>query len=284
MNVFDIKNRIDSDIVKKIFSNGKNAKKYLKILNVKVSSKAKTSELYDEIVKTWDYKKAISIIREIFKETDKFKNGLNGSETVQILLQEWNQLDLGNIEWPFSQGQFDGFVQSINSEKVERSIKDDKVKAAAVCYRRIKEINTERNDFLETLIFFKNENVIPTLSNSKGVDFFINGISFDQKVSRSVTQKFKNDFGVTWKQKAIENPNLVAEYLYTNQDEGRFGCTPRLYIVYLDEDIEPVEIKKIIENTNLDIPLDVTFTYNHKSTGNKTYKTQCFVILLGKQI
>ena len=42
--------------------------------------------------------------------------------------------------------------------------KDEKVKIAAVKYRRIKEINTVRNDFIETLIFEKNENILPTLN------------------------------------------------------------------------------------------------------------------------
>jgi hypothetical protein len=43
-----------------------------------------------------------------------------------------------------------------------------------VKFRRLKEINTLRNDFLETLIFDKNQNIIPTLQHNRGVDFFIN--------------------------------------------------------------------------------------------------------------
>lgn len=113
------------------------------------------------------------------------------------------------------------------------------------------------------------------------MDFFINGISFDQKVSRSVTDKFKKDFQENWKNKAIQNPALVAKYLYEQQDEGRFGSSPRLYIVYLDEDISPITIKNSIEKINLDEPLDITFTFKHKNIGEKTYKTQAFVILLG---
>jgi len=84
--------------------------------------------------------------------------------------------------------------------------KDSKVKNAAIKYRRIKEINTKRNDYLESLIFLKNDNIIPTLAHTRGVDFFINGVSFDQKVSRSVTNEFKKDFGVDWKKEAINNP------------------------------------------------------------------------------
>ena len=153
-----------------------------------------------------------------------------------------------------------------------------------VRYRRIKEINTERNDFLESLIFAKNPNIIPTLSHSRGVDFFINGISFDQKVSRSVTNEFKKDFGNKWREKALKEPHLVAQYLYSYQDEGRFGYAPRLFVVYLDEDISPLEVKDIITNTNLKNPLDITFTYKHKDIGNRTYKTQSFIILLSRNL
>lgn len=280
MEVFDIKSRIDYDLVKKIFSNAKNGKLFLEKINIKTKSLT-TKEIYNTIVNNWNYDIALPIIREIFKNSDKFKRGSNGAETVKILLKEWKELGFGNVSWPFSQGAFDNFVQSLNSESISRNLKDEKVKIAAVKYRRIKEINTERNDFLESLIFLKNDNIIPTLSNTKGVDFFINGISFDQKVARSVTKEFMSDFGENWKEYAIKNPQKVAEYLYRLQDEGRFGSNPRLFIVYLDENISPLSVKEIIERINLDKPLDISFTYKHKDVGEKSYKTQAFVILLG---
>lgn len=282
MEVFDIKNRIDTKLVQKIFGNAKNSIHFLRqICDDNFSNNLKSQEIYNLIVQKWDYEVALPVIRKIFKETEKFEKGLQAENTIKILLNEWKELKFGEIKWPFSQGAFDNFVQGINSEKSSRTIKDEKVKDAAVRYRRIKEINTERNDFLESLIFEKNKNIIPTLSHKRGVDFFINGVSFDQKVSRSVTDKFKDDFQENWKNKAIENPALVAKYLYEQQDEGRFGSSPRLYIVYLDEDISPITIKNSIEKINLDEPLDITFTFKHKNTGERTYKTQAFVILLG---
>ncbi len=280
MEVFDIRERIDFCLVKKIFGNADNAKVFLRKLEVDITNIKNATEIFNAIVQNWNYDKAKPIIREIFKNSPKYKNGLQGEQTIQILLEEWSKKGFGNIEWPFSQGAFDTFVQSINSEKVDREQKDEKVKDAAVRYRRIKEINTERNDFLESLIFQKNENIIPTLSHSRGIDFFINGISFDQKVSRSVTSQFQQKYGENWKQEAKKNPQLVAQYLYSYQDEGRFGSSPRLFIVYLDENISPIKARSIIENTNLDTPLEITFTYKHKDLGERAYKTQAFVILM----
>lgn len=141
-------------------------------------------------------------------------------------------------------------------------------------------VNTVRNDFIETLIFEKNENILPTLNHRRSVDFFIDGISFDQKVAKSPTNEFKRDFKDDWKNYAIEHPEKVAEYLYKYQDEGRFGADSRLLVVYLDEDVTIERIAEIIQETNLEEPLDVTFEYNHKSQGTKSYRVNCFVVLL----
>ena len=199
---------------------------------------------------------------------------------MKVLISEWNKLSLGKIEWPFSQGAFDDFVQRINSEKSSGTEKDNKVKIAAVKYRRIKEINTVRNDFIETLIFEKNDNILPTLNHRRGVDFFINGESFDQKVAKSPTNEFKRKFKDNWRNVAINNPEKVAEFLYKYQDEGRFGADSRLLIVYLDEDVSVETIKNKIDNFDLNKPLNITFTYKHKTLGEKTYKVSCYIILL----
>jgi len=239
-----------------------------------------TNELWEKIVKEWDYNEAIKIIRKFFERTDKYKNGKDADNAMKILIDEWKNLNLGKIEWPFSQGAFDEFVQRINSENSNGTEKDKKVKIAAVKYRRIKEINTVRNDFIETLIFEKNDNILPTLNHRRGVDFFINGESFDQKVAKSPTNEFKRKYKEKWRETAINHTELVAEYLYKYQDEGHFGADSRLLIVYIDEDVSVDRIKTIIDNFDLDNPIEITFSYKHKTQGVKTYKVQCYIILL----
>ena len=294
----NIKKNMSEDIAKKIFGKKENAENYLQelkkikpiSLKTRVISRGRnkgniildynTSELWKKIVKEWDYDNALKIIRNIFKTTKKYKNGKEADNAMKILIDEWEKLKLGKIEWPFSQGAFDDFVQRVNSEKSDGFCKDEKVKIAAVKYRRIKEINTVRNDFIETLIFEKNDNILPTLNHRRGVDFFINGESFDQKVAKSPTNEFKRKYKDKWKETAIKHPEIVAEYLYKFQDEGRFGADSRLLIVYLDEDVKVDRIKKIIEDFDLDNPIDITFSYNHKTQGIKTYKVSCYTILL----
>ncbi|MDD3901961.1 MAG: hypothetical protein PHX22_12125 [Dysgonamonadaceae bacterium] len=256
----------------KTISRGKNAGKKVLVLE--------TKELWKAVVDSWDYEESKKIIRYIFKATEKYKSGKEADSAMDVLIKEWQSLKLGSIAWPFSQGAFDEFVQRVNSEKENGFVKDEKVKVAAVKYRRIKEINTVRNDFIETLIFEKNNNILPTLNHRRGVDFFINGVSFDQKVAKSPTNEFKRHFKDEWREMAIKKPELVAEYLYKYQDEGRFGADPRLLVVYIDEDVSIDKIREIINKTDLNNPVEINFSYKHKNLGEKNYKVPCFVILL----
>ena len=293
-----IKSQLSDDLAKKIIGNKENATKYLialdqikPILSLKFKTPTKgknvdkkvlnleTKELWKAVVESWNYEVSKNIIREIFKQTEKYKNGKEADNAMSILVDEWNNLNLGKINWPFSQGAFDEFVQRINSEKETGLIKDEKVRTAAVKYRRIKEINTVRNDFIESLIFEKNQNILPTLNHRRGVDFFINGVSFDQKVAKSPTGEFKKHYKENWREIAISKPELVAEYLYKYQDEGRFGADPRLLVVYIDEDVSIARIRQIINETDLDNPIEINFSYKHKNQGEKTYKVPCFVVL-----
>ena len=299
MTIKHIKSGFSEDLAKKILGNAETAAEYLLRLNAakpvpalkfRVATRGKNAgkkvlalnsrEIWKAVVDSWDYEPSKEVIRSLFRETDKYKAGKEADEVMRVLIKEWRALKLGGIAWPFSQGAFDEFVQRVNSEKKGGSAKDKEVKDAAVKYRRIKEINTVRNDFIETLVFEKNEDILPTLSHRRGVDFFINGISFDQKVAKSPTSQFKRDFGDGWRDAAIKNPKVVAEYLYRHQDEGRFDADPRLLVVYIDEDVSIGRIREIIGSTDLTRPSEINFTYSHKALGEKSYKAHCFVILL----
>jgi len=294
----DIKNKFSSDCARKIFGNSEQALDFLlelqRIKKFELPTRVKqrgqfagqvqvdlsNAEIWPKIVEHWDYDASLPIIREMFTRTKKYQSGKDSYNTMNLLLKEWEKVKLGQIAWPFSQGDFDGFVQRVNAESISGFEKDEKVKVAAVKYRRIKEINTVRNDFIETLIFEKNKNILPTLNHRRSVDFFINGVSFDQKVAKSPTKQFRRDFGDVWKQHAIDHPEEVAAYLYRYQDEGRFGADSRLLVVYLDEDVSIDTIAQTIEATDLQEPIEVTFDYSHKTQGTKTYKVNCFIILL----
>ena len=48
---------------------------------------------------------------------------------------------------------------------------------------------------LSSMRFFKNNSeVFPTLKHSAGLDYFVDGVPYDQKVSRSLGAMFKKDY------------------------------------------------------------------------------------------
>lgn len=117
--------------------------------------------LWKKVISSWNYKDSLKVIRNLFKNSNKYQNGKNAVQQYKDLIREWNNLGLGLIKWPCSQGDFDGFVQRLNNSNEPN--KDEMVKKASVQYRRMKELNTVRNDFLEIEIFDKNNNILPTL-------------------------------------------------------------------------------------------------------------------------
>ena len=112
-DIRDIRRTINQEIVKKIFGNKKNAIIFLSYFNYdgNMWSRKSSSEVYNEIVRIWNYDEAKDKLREIFKNTPKYLRGLEGENNINILISEWRNLGLGNISWPFSQGQFDNFAQ-----------------------------------------------------------------------------------------------------------------------------------------------------------------------------
>lgn len=279
---------------REILSNEKNAKIYLNILSSNGVSIPKNRNnsisisgqvMWDFIEKTWDNEISKNIIRGMFKETEKYINGKTALMRLPILISEFKSL-FKELQWGFKQGDCDNWLQRLNNNNKELSgnEKDKLASQAIIKNRRLKEINTLRNDYIEYLIFELNDNIIPTLKHNSGVDFFIviNDTvgRWDQKVSKSATSQFEKDFSPDWKQYAIDNPEKVAEYLYKYQDEGRFGADNRILVVYLDEDVNDNNIRNTISNIDLNSPLQIKFNYKHSKGGEIEYNVKCFVILL----
>ncbi len=288
--------QLSTKLIKSIFGNVKNGKdflllfpenKWISIKTIKTGKNKgkrkldiKNSDVFGLIAKLWNYNSQKEYLRKVFRTTEKYVNGKNAESNLETQNKDWESLKLGPIKWPFSQGRFDDFVQGLNASNKCDKKKDKDVSLAAIRFRRIKAINTHRNDFIEYLLFEEKDFIIPTFRHKKGIDFLIHGIPYDQKVSCGPTAKFKKDFGDNWRDKAIERPQLVAKYLYSGQDEGRFGHNNRVLVVYLDDNISASRIKEIIKNTDLVKPKIIKFSYKHSDGTTKNYKAKCFIILL----
>ncbi len=233
------------------------------------------------IIDTWDYSVSKDILREMFFHSEKFLSGMECKNDIDFLIEDWNRNNLGVIEWPFSAANFDSYVSRLN-RRTDFSVEDkDNILAKDVIkFRRIKDINTKRNDYIESLIVFHNKNIIPTFRHNRGLDFYINGEPFDQKVIRSVGQAFKDEFGNDYYDIAINYPELVAKSLYENQDEERFDDEPRLYVVYMDDDISSDSIEQAIIDTDFYNPIEIDFEYSHSNRNILLHRTYCYILLL----
>ena len=217
----------------------------------------------------------------MFFHSEKYLSGIECKNDIDFLIDDWNRNNLGVIEWPFSAANFDGYVARLN-RRTEFSEKDkDNILAEEVIkFRRIKDINTKRNDYIESLIVLYNKNIIPTFRHNRGLDYYINGEPFDQKVSRGVGKAFKNEFGDGYYNIAINHPELVAKSLYENQDEERFDDDPRIYVVYLDDNISSDTIEQAIIDTDFNNPIEIDFEYRHSNRNILLHRTHCYILLL----
>lgn len=283
MSLFDGISTIE---IKKIFANTINKRKYLELLSeyipINLGAIRTNAAIDNTIIETWDYELSKRVLREMFFATNKCVENRESKERINALMYEWEYLNLGELDWPFPPKMFDNHVHALNRSDYTEREKDDIIALDAIKYRRIKDINTLRNDYIEYLIFANSDEVIPTFGNSRGVDFYINGEPFDQKVGRSVGRAFVEKYGENYREVAIENPDLVAISLYENQDEERFGYEPRLLIAYLDSDLTTEDVENSLAEIDFCNPLEIEFEYHFSSGETKIFETYCYVILLHK--
>lgn len=250
--------------------------------NINIFLNAVTNDRIDEfIMATWEYNDSKEILREMFKQTDKYNNNQSKKKRIDSAIAEWKELDLGELKWPFAAKNFDDVVHKLNRrEDIRESEKDDILSTEVKKFRRMKDISSLKNDYIEYLIFEKNINIIPTFGNKRGVDFYIDGIPYDQKVSKSVGSDFIKQYKDNYREKAIKEPALLAKSLYEHQDVNRFGNDPRLLVVYLDDDMSTDEIEKKLKTTDFSQPMSIVFEYPGSDNVMKKYSTSCYLVLL----
>lgn len=278
-----LKVEITDEEIKKILPTQELMIEYLerlfRIKKIQMNSKCSKKVAIQTIIDTWDYDASKEVIRKMFFESLKYLNGQHCKERIEEAIGNWKEHNLGEFSWPFSAMNFDKRVVAINRMNLTEEEKDRLIASDVIKFRRIKDINTLRNDYIEHLIITNNNNIIPTLTHRSGVDFYINGEPYDQKVSKSVGKDFIELYGENYRQKAIEHPELVAKSLYEHQDSERFDDLPRLYIVYLDDNITNSRIEHLLSNINFQKPYLIEFDYSHANI-KEHYRTHCFVVLL----
>ena len=285
-------NNFKAEDIKKILGNKDNCIVLLKLsgfdqTQIKEEKKKSAKILYEEIANNFSMKDVNKTARKMFKEIEKYKSGLRAYEMMKEKLAEWNELGLGEIKWPCGQNDFDKHTQSINNRNTISSItKDEMIAKDAIKFRRIKEINTLRNDFIETTIFNSSDEVTPTLKHTGKGDFYVKGVKYDQKVAKSIGSDLSKliEKGEITKDDLINNPIPLLKWMYENQGEDRFDSDKRLYVIFLDpqEECTIGDIEKSIESSDiLNKSYKFTFKYG-KGEKEKDYETEAKLILIRK--
>lgn len=235
-------------------------------------------KLADYISRHWDYDIALVKVREYFFTSKKYKEQAAAKDDIEQSITFYKDYFNEEPNWSMSPGSEDVFQQLNNNKNLTEEQRIIQTGLIANKQRMMKRITTQRNDIIETLIVEKFENVMPSIIHRRGVDFYIDGMPFDQKVSRSLGSAFIKEHPIAADVVAREHPELVAKSLYENQsnDKNRIGVSPRLYIVTLIPGTDISNVEQTLENTDLisDIK-DVNFTLD-----GKDYTTRAITLFI----
>ena len=277
-------NNLTKNDIKKILGNKDNAIDYL-VCNktgktYKELKEFKSEEIYDLVFENLDYDTLHMYVRLQTIKTkysnDNFLIYCNQyDESRKKINEEYNS----NKEWAFNPSSYeDEQIKTIRKyDTLEESLKNHLIK----CEKNliIKSYNNSRAFLFEYFLVRNNNKILPTLSNSKGVDIYLDK-KWDLKNTGGVTKQFKDNYGDNWKNEALNNPKIVAKYLYENQGEERFDFNDRIFIIDLSDSIKSIsEIEQICKDLNFNEVYKIDF--NKEINGIKNnYSAKAMVVFL----
>ncbi len=250
--------------IKRIVGNKDNAINVLTGLNTSYSfkelTKFKSNEIYNLLYENFDYEMFHTTVRLMaLKSKYSTKRFLEESEKYKRCIEIIETEFKNDKKWGFHPSSYEDYLikcirkySSIDEARIENLKNSDKNLV-------IKSYNNARSFLFEYFLVRNKQNILPTLSNSKGLDIFLDK-KWDIKNTSGVTSEFKKDFGEKWKEVALKNPKTVAEYLFKNQGEDRFNCDDRIFIIDLSDSYKNVnEIDNICKNMNFNEVYDISF-------------------------
>jgi hypothetical protein len=275
---------LTKDDVKKILGNKENAIDYLLCTKTGKTFKElkmlKSEDIYNLIFENLNYDVLHTYVRlTTMKKKYSSSNFLKYCEQYRQCTQKIKDIYNNNKEWAFNPSLYeDEQIKTIRKyETLDESIKNHLIK----CEKNliIKSYNNARSFLFEYFLIRNNDKILPTLSNSKGVDIYVEK-RWDIKNTSGVTKQFKDFYGDEWKSIALNNPKIVAEYLYVNQGVERFDSNDRIFIIDLSDSINPIsKINDICRNLNFNEVHEINFTKEINGIKNN-YTANAMVLFL----
>lgn len=163
--------------------------------------------------------------------------------------------------------------------------------------------NQNTNDLIEG-IFNNHQKIIPTLRKVKGVDFFVKMDISEYPVDFKMTF-LPREFIAKHSREGLSesdmidmvknNPKILADWLYENQNPRLFNNNMRFIIVLVDKenlldswrmkaDYETIESEtnSFLDNLSDENVIDVEYDYNKDDRFSGNYKTKCFLLIIEK--
>jgi hypothetical protein len=192
---------------------------FLEFLNFQPNGK----RIDEKFKETYDFVKANSLLQSIkdFILQNRQNAVWYSSSETQTLLEELHDIPLSQDEFSPANSidkQLFSKIHNISNitelENVIATMEEMLKKKIYWTY-----YNTQTTRIIED-IFSIHPNVIPTLVDIKGVDFFIDDLPIDLKITR-LPKGFDENF----------DKDKLIKWFYENQSEQRFGAENRLFLV-----------------------------------------------------
>ena len=204
---------------------------------------------------------------------------------------------------------FDSALKKVVRDKNLRSLTTLNQKISSSLIPKLKSyvtwswFNQNTNDLIEE-IFKRNDKIIPTLRRVHGVDFFIKSEGLDVPVDLKLTFlpkefiKIYTRQGKTTKQiisMVKDNPKILANWLYENQNPRLFNNNIRFFIVLIDKEhlenswklkaeFELIhgKVNTFLSTIDGDNLIEVKYSYNKEDRVAGNYKTKCYLLTIEK--
>lgn len=189
------------------------------------------------------YPKIKTATREMFFNSKKLEKQKNGSANYDLELAHYQDTTKHLYPRKLMGNQLDDMVNQYTRNHQGVINKDEtNIHFSDIIYDMNvnKRLTTTRNDLCELLLIHNNLEVMPTLKHISGVDYFIDGIAYDQKVSIST-----GAYQVPKDIRKIDKYEL-AKTLLENQTSGRFNNCNRVFVVFVDKACDEINEQNIV--------------------------------------
>ncbi len=249
-----------------------------------IKYKLKSTKQDDKFREVYEYVQSNNLLPEIigFIQKNRELSIWYSHEETQRIISELRELPLAHDEFSPINSIDKQLFSKVQNATTSEELKDIITTINDMLKKKVywTYYNTQTTRIIED-IFSLNENIIPTLVDTKGVDFFLDELPIDLKITK-IPARFNID-------DISHNKDGFIKWLYENQSEQRFSANNRLFLIFNDENnpqisdrlkITHYEVIKVIINDYLNNfsknkMRDISFIF-----ANKQYRAKSDLILI----